>query len=118
MNDLREVASNADRIFETLLREKYPRADRFVWFRAREALRNGTADRFDRDMANDPQILHAHDDYTEALRDDNNEVLRDDDKEEVCGGDKGVEESKRGNRIWAISRRSLSRRQEKMRVRG
>jgi hypothetical protein len=67
LRDLREVASNAERIFETLLREKYPRADRFVWFRAREALRNGTADRFDRDMANDPQILRAHDAYIEAL---------------------------------------------------
>ena len=67
INDLREVASNANCIFETLLREKYPRADRFVWFRAREALRNGTTDRFDRDMANDPQILRAYDVYIEAL---------------------------------------------------
>ena len=67
INDLREVASNAECIFETLLREKYPHADRFVWFRACEALRNGTADRFDRDMANDPQILRAHDVYIKAL---------------------------------------------------
>ena len=33
-------------------------------------------------------------------------------------GRSGEEESKRGSRIWLISRRSLSRRQEKRRVRG
>jgi hypothetical protein len=67
INDLREVASDAERIFETSLREKYPRADRFVWFKACELERKGAADKFDRDMANDPQIKRAYDAYIDAL---------------------------------------------------
>ena len=67
IDDLREVAANAERIFETVLREKYPCADKFVWFRACEAERNGRADEFDRKMAADPQIRAAHDTYIEAI---------------------------------------------------
>ena len=64
---LREIASDAERKFETVLREKYPRADRFVWFRACESERNGVADRFEREMATDPDIRRAHDAYIKAI---------------------------------------------------
>jgi len=67
IDDLHKVALNAERIFETVLREKYPRADKFVWFRACEAERKGGADEFDRKMALDPQICAAHDAYTQAI---------------------------------------------------
>ncbi len=67
ISDLREVASNAERIFETILRDKYPMADRFTWFRASEAECKGVADKFDRDMANDSQIKLAYCVYMEAL---------------------------------------------------
>jgi len=67
LKDLREVATRAERHFETVLREKYPRADRFAWFRACESKREGIADTFDRDMANDLQIKQAWDVYVGAL---------------------------------------------------
>lgn len=67
INDLREVATNAERIFETVLREKYPRADKFTWYRACEAERLGRADEFDRKMATNVQICAAHDAYIDAL---------------------------------------------------
>lgn len=71
MTDL-EIALNRakalDQDFEYAIRRAYPNADRWTWFRADEAVRNGTADDHDRRMANDASIVTAWERYIDASR--------------------------------------------------
>jgi hypothetical protein len=56
-----KAATAAEAHFENTLRAKYPRADRWTWYRAEEAVKNGTADKWDAAMAGDTEIAAAHD---------------------------------------------------------
>lgn len=67
LRPLRAAAAAAEANFETVLRQYYPRADRFTFYRASEAATAGTADKWDREMATNPDIRAAHDAYIAAL---------------------------------------------------
>lgn len=67
IDTLRQLATAAEQRFETALRDHYPRADKFTWFRACEKATNGAADHFDLDMAHNQRIRAAHDAYIRAI---------------------------------------------------
>lgn len=61
------TAAAAEAAFETVLRDYYPRADRWTFYRAAEALSDGTADTWDWEMASNPAIVAAHAEYVRAI---------------------------------------------------
>ena len=67
LDTLRQLATVAEQHFETELRNQYPRADKFTWYRACEKATNGTTNHFDLDMAHNQRIRAAHDAYIRAI---------------------------------------------------
>jgi hypothetical protein len=64
---LRAAAQSTEQAFETTLRRHYPRADKWVFYRAEESVKAGTADKWDSEMAANPEICAAHDAFTATL---------------------------------------------------
>ena len=64
---LLQLATAAEQHLETEVRDQYPHADKFTWFRACDKARIGTADHFDLDMAHNQRIRAAHDAYIRAI---------------------------------------------------
>lgn len=67
LQQLRDAAMTAHDSFELTLRAHYPATDKFTWFRACEAVRNGKADRTETAMASDRVIDAAYADYISKL---------------------------------------------------
>lgn len=67
LETLHKTAHTKEIAFETILRAHYPRADRWTYYRAAEKTQNGTADKWDREMAENTEINAAHAEYIRAL---------------------------------------------------
>lgn len=65
--NLREVAQRSEELFENAIRIKYPRGDRWVWFRSLDKVAAGNGDKWDIEMANDQDIMNAYNQYIKDL---------------------------------------------------
>lgn len=67
LEELRKAALAAEEEFQTTLNRFYPRADMWTFYRAEDKVREGTADKWDTEMATNPEILAAAKKKVEAL---------------------------------------------------
>ncbi len=67
LEKLRKAAQDAETAFETVLREHYPQADSVTWFHAHDRVTDGSANKFDRDMAQNPDINKAWETFISQL---------------------------------------------------